>query len=261
MQAMSLTEEETEEVIKLQKLSKQYEGLIRTSRNPEQLKRSKIELKKIVDRLEELCPDGVPDNLGAPQQKSLSDAEKLQQYELLSQFSVEKASPNCDDKDVNMLSTILKVWEAEFAPANSDSHVKLEFSLSAERDSHYAILENMKRSLKTLVETIEDFHRATRDDFKAQLRDMKSRYTRHYLSEGMAFLKRLREFWKKIDDDIASGGQSCLNKEDDVRFNRKFEEATFFEGYTVAKVVSSSNLFLNEAIDSLNLPDIARKPL
>ena len=254
---MPLTEEEKLELQKLLKMDRQYAGIMRTSPNPEAKRRASIDLKKIRDRIDELCPDGVPETLTIPQvAPKQTVAEKLQQYEVLSQFSIQKTSLNCDDKDVNMLAMVLRVWEDEFAPATGDNHLKLEFSLAQERDSHFAILENLKRNLKQLTNTIEDFALATREDFKAQLHDMKLRYTRHYLSEGIAFLKRIKAFWEKVDEDIQNGGQSCLNPEEIIEFNRHFESATFLEGYSSSKVVHTSVVFITEAIDSLNLPDI-----
>ena len=257
---MLLTEEEELELKKLLKIDRQYAGIMRTSPNPEAKRRAGIDLKKVRDRIHELCPDGVPENLTITQAApKKTTAEKLQQYEILSQFSIQKTSLNCDDKDVNMLATVLRVWEDEFVPAIGDNHLKLEFSLSQERDSHFAILENIKRSLKQLINTIEDFALATREDFKAQLHDMKLRYTRHYLSEGIAFLKRIKQFWQKVDEDIQDGGQFCLNAEEIIEFNQRFESATFLEGYSASRVVSTSVVFITEAIDSLNLPDIPLK--
>lgn len=253
---MALTEEQTQEVLKLQRLDKQYEGLIRTSRNAEQQKRAKIELKKIRDRIDELCPDGVPADLNAVAAPVVSEADRLNSYTVLSKFSIQKASPNSDNNDVNLMYTVLQVWENEFIPGTGDGHLKLDFSLSSERDSHYAILENQKRYLKQLVDTVEDYAAATRDDFKLQLRDMKDRYTRHYLGEGATFLKRIREFWKKIHEDIQQGGHACMNKNDVVKFDRRFEGATFLEGYPVPKLVETAYIFVKEAIDALNLPDI-----
>ncbi len=253
---MALTEEQTQEVIKLQKLDKQYEGLIRTSKNAEQVHRAKVELKRIRDRIDELCPDGVPADLTSAPTPKLSEADRLRQYNVLSQFSIQKASPNCDNADVNLMHTILSVWENEFVPGTGDGHLKLDFSLSSERDSHYALLENNKRYLKSLTETVEDYAGATRDDFKLQLRDMKDRYTRHYLSEGATFLKRARDFWKKIHEDISNGGHACMNKQDTIKFDKRFEAATYLDNYEIPRAVEVAYTFLREAIDALNLPEL-----
>ncbi|MDH5716359.1 MAG: hypothetical protein OEZ22_01835 [Spirochaetia bacterium] len=258
---MSLTEEQKEEVKRLQTLAKQYEGIIKTSRNSEQLNRAKIDLKKIRDRIDTLCPDGIPANLLTEKNTSQKPNinQTIEKYEVLSRFSVEKASPHCEDDEINLLSSIIKVWEAEFLSALAESHIKLDFSTSNERDSHYATLENVKRQLKILTDTIEDYHAANREDMKLQLRDMKQRYTRHFLNEGALLIKKYHEFWKVVREDIVTGGNRCLNKDDKIEYNIKFEKPTFLEGLPVSQVIKISEQFLSEAISALRLPNIPSK--
>ncbi|MDH5719032.1 MAG: hypothetical protein OEZ13_00270 [Spirochaetia bacterium] len=256
---MSLTEEQKKEIIKLQNLAKQYEGIIRTSRNEVQLNRSKIDLKKIKDRIDELCPNGIPASLV---ERSSSHTEKvninrtIEKYEILSRFTVEKISPHCEDDEINLLASIFNVWEIEFLPALGESHIKLDFSMSNERDSHYSGIESFKRQLKVLIETIEDYHSAVRDDVKLQLKDMKQRHTRAFLNEGALLIKKYRDFWKIINNDIRTGGNRCLNKNDIVEFNLRFEKPTFLQGLPIPQVINMTEKFLVEAIDALRLPEI-----
>jgi len=261
---MAYTPEEIEEIQKLQKLVKQYEGLIRISRNTEQLNRTKVELKKIKDRLEILCPNGVPDNLviettlaGASSKRD--PHEILKSKPTLSDFPFQKACKHCDDVDVNLLHTILNVWEEEFVPAMGDAHIQLEFSLANERDAHYSNLENIKRQLKILVDTTEDYTNASKEDMKVQLREMRQRYTRHYLQEGYNFLKKIREFWNKLSNDVQSGGTLCMNKDDMIHFNKKFETATYLNGLSAKDIIVKGFIFLCEAIEILNIPSLPTK--
>lgn len=249
---MALTEEQKQELLKLQKVLKQYEGILRTSKNPEQISRTKKEIKKIQDQIEMIAPGGLSEDIVVSNRSSASPSVS---YVVLKDFPIQKASPTSDDEDVNLLHTILLAWEKEFLPAQGDSHTKLDFSLSVERDSHYTILENCKRHLKSLTDTIESYHQAGREDLKAQLRDMKQRYTRHFLQEGYQFLKKVKEFWKKVEDDINQNGMRCLNKDETIVFNKKFEQATYFQGKTVREMIKIVNIFLDEAIAALNIPE------
>jgi len=261
---MAYSEEELEEIQKLQKLIKQYEGLIRISKNVEQLTRTKRELKKIKDRLEILCPDGIPDNLVANSTSSASASshrspdEILNSKPALQDFSFEKACTQCDDTDVNLLHTVLKIWEEEFIPALG-AHVKLEFSLANERDAHYANLENIKRQLKILIDTSEDYVNSTNEDMKTQLREMKQRYTRHYLQEGYNFLKKIKEFWQQINEDAQSGGTLCMNKTEPILFNKQFETATYLHGVSATEAILKGYSFVNDAIEILNVPSLPKK--
>ena len=250
---MALTEDQKQEVLKLQKVLKQYEGILRTSRNPEQISRTKKEIKKIQDQIEMIAPGGLSEDILA---SSRSNLPPQPSYVVLKDFPIQRASPKSDDEDVNLLYTVLLAWENEFLPAQSDSHTKLDFSLGAERDSHYTILENCKRHLKSLVDTIESYHQTNREDLKAQLRDMKQRYTRHFLQEGYQFLKKMRDFWKKVEDDIRENGMRCLSKDETIVFDKRFEQATYFQGKKVREMVRITNIFLDEAIAALNIPEI-----
>ena len=260
---MELTNEQKEEVIRLDKLRKQYEGLIKTSRNADQLHRSKIDLKKIYDRLQELCPDGVPaslsggGNLTGSSPRNVND--RLVDYEILSEFKVGRITPNCDDDEINLLGMIMKIWEEEFIPALLDSHTKLDFSFSSERDSHYSILENLKRQQKLLINSIEDYSAASREDLKAQLREMKQRHARHLMHESAVFLKKVIQFWKTVKDDIQHGGMGCTNKNEEILFDRKFETATYLNHRTVERAISMAVTFLTEALEVLNLPELPVK--
>lgn len=260
---MALTEEQRQEAEKLLRLARQYEGIIRTSRNSEQLRRTKVELKKIRDQLETYFPDGLPEpgaslstpmNPAASQRKSVEDG--IQGYQVLSNIPINKASLHSEDDDVNVISSVLSFLEKEIMPSLTDRHVKLDFSLNAERDSHYSKLENVKRQLKILTDTLDDLNRATRDDMKLQLRQMKERYTRHFLHEAGMLIKTILGFWSKIDEDNQRGGNRCLNKDEEISYDRKFEEASFFEGKTVSQAIAMSVTLLQETLDFVAIPDL-----
>jgi hypothetical protein len=258
---MALTEAQQNELLTLQKLSRQYEGIIRTSRNPEQLNRAKIELKKIRDRMEAIAPGGAAEkflqNAVQPQppssrKKSIEDIG--QTYPTLGKMPMHRISPNSDEFEINVLGSVLTAWENTFYPALTK--IKLDFALSAERDSHFTILEGLKRQMKILCETIEDIPRAVREDSRAQLKEMRTRQQRQFLFDGGAFLKKLHEFWKAIYEDIQANGPKCFNKDDNIQIDTRLEASNFFQGKPVREAVRFTVMFLNEAIDALNLPDL-----
>lgn len=250
---MALTEAQKQEILKLQKILKQYEGILRTSRDPEQISRAKKEIKKIQDQIELIAPGGISEEELSTHQEQKKENKS---YLVLKDFPIQKASPFCDDPEVNLLNTALLVWEKEFVPAQGDLHTKLDFSWSQERDSHYAILENCKRHLKSLTDTLESYQKATREDLKMQLRDMRQRYTRHFLQEGGQFLRKLRDFWRKVQADIKENGTRCLNKDDTIYFDRKLEQATYFHNKKVREMVDITVTFLEEVLQELNIPEL-----
>ena len=257
---MTLSSNLTEELTKLKKLEKQYEGLIRTSRSAEQLQRTKVDLRKIKERIEELDPHGLFE--AAPQidsPKKSSNEPDFSKYALLKRFPMEKISPSSTDKDVNLMFTILRAWEGVFMTALFDKHVKLDYSLNNERDTYYALLSNCKRYERMFAETQEDYNTATRDDAKVQLLEMRRKYARQYLNEGAVFLRKLKDFWADIDEDIKGHGAKCTNRNELIDYDTRFEEHSFLNKQSVATVVQKSVVYLKEAIDVLRLPEIPKQ--
>ncbi len=258
---MSLSEAQKNELMTLQKLARQYEGIIRTSRNAEQQGKAKIELKKIRDKMESIAPGGSADQFlqenpgtttSGSRKKSIEDIG--QTYPTLGKLPMARISPNSDELEINVLGSVLSAWENTFYPALSK--VKLDFALSAERDSHFTVLESLKRQMKILSETIEDFHKAVREDSKVQLRDMRTRQQRQFMFDGGAFLKKIHEFWKSVYEDIQANGPKCFNKDDHIMVDTRLEVANFFQGKSVRETSRFTVMFLHEAIEALNLPDL-----
>ncbi|HRP68400.1 MAG TPA: hypothetical protein PLY93_02600 [Turneriella sp.] len=258
---MPLSEAQKTELLTLQKLARQYEGIIRTSRNADQQGKAKIELKKIRDKIEAIAPGGAADEFLAanPQQtggygrkKELEDLTST--YPTLAKMPMARITPNSDELEINILGSVLMAWESTFYPALGK--IKLDFALSAERDSHFTVLESLKRQMKILIETIEDVQRAVREDSKAQLRDMRLRQQGQFMFDGGSFLKKVYEFWKAVYEDIQANGPKCFNKDDSIIVDTRLEVANYFHGKSVRETARFTVMFLHEAIEALNLPDL-----
>ncbi len=261
---MPLTDAQQTELLNLQKLARQYEGIIRTSRNSEQQMKAKIELKKIRDRIESIAPGGAADQFLAGAAKTATTfgkrktlADVAEHHPTLGKMPMTQITPHSDELEINILGSVLNAWENTFYPALGK--IKLDFALSAERDSHFAVLETLKRQMKILGETIEDIVKALRDDSKAQLRDMRTRQERQFLIDGGAFLKKINEFWRNVYEDIQANGPKCFNKDDHIQVDSRLEAQNFFQGKSVRETARFTVMFLHEAIDALNLPDIPTK--
>lgn len=258
---MSLSEAQKTELLTLQKLARQYEGIIRTSRNADQQNKAKIELKRIRDKIESIAPGGEAEKFlqsnatVAPvfgKKKSIEDIG--QSYPTLGKMPMARITPNSDELEINVLGSVLNAWESTFYPALGK--IKLDFALSAERDSHFNILESLKRQMKILCETIEDIPRAVREDSKNQLKDMRTRQQRQFMFDGGTFLKKVHEFWRAIYEDIQANGPKCFNKDESIQVDSRLESSNFFQGKSVRETARFTVMFLHEAIDALNLPDL-----
>ena len=255
---MELTPGQRDEVLKLQKVIKQCEGILRISKDTSSISRTRDSLKQARERLDYLCPRGVPSDLIYEEKKvapKLSINEMFSGCVILSSFSVQKASLYCEDKEVNILTTVVRVWDSEFAPVLAGQHVKLDFSTSVERDSHFSVLENIKRQLKSVGDVISNFHFATGESAKMQLQEIKIRYTRNFLISGVAFIKQIKEFWSNVLKDIKQNGIQCLNVNDIIQIDPALEKPTYLNKKTVAKAIETACLFLEEGLELIRPPD------
>ena len=121
--------------------------------------------------------------------------------------------------------------------------------MSSERDSYYSVLANLKREIKVLSDITEDLHVAVREESKIQLRDMRSRHFRHFVTEGSSFFKKLHEFWSIVFNDINSGGNLCMNPEDIIQFDGKIKVSTFFNQKKISEAIEIAKVYTGEVID------------
>lgn len=260
---MSDTDKLQSEYIKLIKLKKQYEGVLRTTRNPSQQQRVSKDVQSIEHQIDHLKKQVSPEEFESWEEDSSSSPAAAKQnkafedYQNLSKVPMTSPGPGSDNKDVNMLYSVLVFFEEQFFPAISDNHIKLDFTLGQERDGFYNRLENCKRNLRNLQSTLEDMKLATREDQKSQLLDMKVRYSRYFMNEAATFFKALLNFWEPILEDIKEGGHRCMNPEDYVEINRKLEQPSLLDGVLVEKVIERLVVLIKELIDYLRLPDFS----
>lgn len=246
-----------QEVEKLKKLLRMYEGILRTSRNPEQISRVRKEIANIKRRLDQIAPgwEKEEEKVKAP---TSSFDEEISSSKILSRIERKKLSPSCDDEELNLGYTILVALEEEFFPALSGSKLKLDYARSVERDGFYPKIESLHRLFKTLGEIVEDYSKAIREDIKLQLKETKERQKRAALMELGELLRKLRDFVRFIRKDIEEGGNVCLNKEDVYSFER-YEKGHFLNGKKIPDGLKDIEAFLEESLRALNLPVISKE--
>ena len=263
------TDEQLAEIDKLLNYVKQMESIIRTSPSADQVARVKKQLSQYADRLSQMIPniDRMRINVSEIREKvGLTGASRAQASEArasapqagdrLARFQIEPASEHSTDPDVNFLSTVLKTIQREYWPVVSDQHCKMDFSNSAERDAIRTQMESAQRALKVLIETVEEYAGAEKQDFREQLLKMKNKQTRVFLIDTNGTLKKLREFLRKLEADIQSRGNIVMNREDVLKFNKKYEEAELLEGLSVGEGVVEFTRFVEQAVGRLNLPEM-----
>ncbi len=236
-----------EEIIKLIKFIKSMQTIIRTSPNQQQVERIKKDLYKYIKKLQSLVTDF------DPSKESISDLERriLNTYEkqeettktyydsLDKEFSwedlipIKKASPHCNDLDINFIFSTLDFILKEFWPVLSEQHIQLDFTHSQERQSIRLRLDDIQRELKTLLETIEDYALTESADFRDQLYKMKNKQIRLFLININEFYKLLRDFLKKLLSELDKRSGVIKNSDAIIKFNKDMDESTLLDGSSI----------------------------
>lgn len=267
---MPISNEDIQELQKLQKMVTQLENILKISNNEEQKQRVSKDLIKYRKRILEISPEGVPENLYSAPNKSEKHSEKEEKQQvndtnvdtinndILSNITILKMCPHSNDNEINLLATIINIMENDYLPILGESHIKLDFSHATERDNIFKYMENIRRNMKVLTETIEEFALADKQDFKEQLGRMKNKQSRIFISEAGDLFKNYKDFLQKLVIDAEAGGTVVTNLDEKIHFNPKFERSTMFEGVEVKKAIKQFYEFTKAALSNVNLPSMKR---
>jgi len=263
---MPLTQDQLLELQKLQKAVTQLESILKVSSNEEQRRRVSTDIKKYRDKMQQISPEGMPDDVhiasAASSTKPPTDAAKTATPKgkgILDSFPIMKISPSSNDTEINFIGTLVNVLDIEYLPILSDTHLKLDYSHATERDAVVKHMENMRRNLKVLTETIEEYAQAEKQEFREQLGRMKNKQSRIFISEAYDVFKKFKEFMEKLDKDMKEGGGVVMNIGEKIRFNNRFEKATLLEGKEISEAMKDFLNFTKEATEAINVPNMKSK--
>lgn len=258
---MALSSDQIVELQKLQRLLSLLERTHTAAKNDEQKKRVAKDIQKYKAKILAISPDGIPDNIHnavTPKPASASTASTADHISsktnILSNIAIMKISPHSHDAEINLIATLINVMETEYVPVLGDSHTKFDFSHATERDTVIKHLENIRRTMKVLTETIEEYALSEKQDFKEQLGRMKNKQSRIFISEAGELFKAFRDFLEKVEADMETGGVVVMNLGDKIHFNSRFERATILEGKDVGYCLRQFLEFTKAAMESVNIP-------
>jgi anion-transporting ArsA/GET3 family ATPase len=262
-----------EEIAKLIKFIKSMQLIIRTSPNKEQVERVKKDLYKYLKKLQSYVPDFDPlketiDQLekrifqdafsyDVPTQSKTTEETIEQSWDV--KIPLKKASPHCNDPEINFLASALEIIQREFWPVLTEQHIQLDFTHSQERQSIRLGFDEIQRELKSLLETIEDYALAESPDFRDQLYKMKNKQIRLFLINTNEFLKKLKDFLVRLLQDLDKRGSIIKNPNDTITFNPQFEEATWLNGYSIRSALTEFVDLIQFILKKINLPDFKQK--
>lgn len=260
---MALSQEQISELKKYQKILNQLEKILNVSNNEDQKKRVTKDIQKFKNRILMISPSGIPDTIQSfsrsepvednpgdlKQARSLKNAQSI-----FDNLVVMRVSPHSTDPEINFLSTIINLLEVEFLPILSDAHIKFDFSHISERNNVLKQFENIKRTVKVLIETIEEYASSDKQDFKEQMGRMKNKQSRVFISEASELFKAIKTFLDKILNDLAHGENIINNIDEIIKFNPKTEQGTILQGKQILESLETFSSFLEIALDNIAVP-------
>ncbi|MCZ8237921.1 MAG: hypothetical protein O9346_04490 [Leptospiraceae bacterium] len=255
---MPLSHEQIVEISRIQAIIRNLEKIKRESKDDFQTTRVSMDLDKYNKKMMEISPEGIPDNMESTvaKSKALKDNDPNIKHKMISQFPIMKITPNSHDREINQIGTLANVMDVEFMALLGDTHIKFDFSHQSERDTLFKHMENLRRNMKVLMETIEEFAAAEKQEFREQLGRMKNKQSRIFISEVFDVFKKTREFLEAVNKDLREGSSVIMNLDDPVKFNPRFEKASLLEGKTIPAALNDFLTFTKEAMDIINLPNM-----
>lgn len=257
---MPLSSEQITELKKYQKILNQLDKIQSVSNNEEQKKRVVKDIQKYKAKVLVISPSGIPDTIqsiytsDSRNEDSSSKGKKNNTQSLFDNLVIMRLCPHSTDQEINLLSTLINLFEAEYLPVISDAHIKFDFSTLNERNTVVKLFENIKRTVKVLIETIEEYASTDKQEFKEQMGRMKNKQSRVFISEASEFFKSMKAFIDKTLHDISQGENIINNIDEVIRFNAKTESATILQGKKIKDALSEISIFLETALSNISIP-------
>lgn len=263
---MALSAEQISELKKYQKMLSQLEKILSVSNNEDQKKRVSKDIEKFKSKILIISPSGIPDAIQSfnrseireSSDEEVSDKINIKVYKsvqsIFDNLVVMRISPHSTDPEINFISTIISLLEVEYIPVLGDSHIKFDFSHINERNAVVKQFENIKRTTKVLIETIEEYANSDKQEFKEQMGRMKNKQSRVFISEASELFKSIKTFIDKILEDLSKGENIINNISETIKFNPKTESGTILQGKQIRESLESMSAFLEIALSNISVP-------
>jgi hypothetical protein len=249
-----------EELKRLNRLIREFEGVFKSTRDPLQRERVSKELRKLKtykERLESFH-DIDPTQLAEP-----ARIDELEYFPHLKEALARRGGQGSalgkpveedyQDRELYHLALYLILFEGEFLSLLSETRLKMDFKHSLERDSFYHRFENLRLLLLDVKEDASrmDEYLGRKHEEDLRLRAFKKK--RNVILEADKFFRNLANFAGALNEDIVAGGAVCLNAADVLRFGRG-QDKKLLEGLTVEQALARLHELGKEVVSYLDVP-------
>jgi hypothetical protein len=245
-----------EELAKLERVIRQYEGVVRTTVDPAQQARVFEKLKALRmyrDKLQRTFEAS-----GGPEAAE-AEAEPPDPLEKYSYLALARSlcgpADEGSDRETAALTTYLRCFAAEYLVLLSQRQLKLDFKYSLERDGFYGRYRDLQRKLDDLrQELLKNERGEHRPELREEAHKRAFKMHRSVAVETHRFFKAIVAFASDLIEDIETDGFKCLNGTATVRFE-PVEGKRHLEGVRVVDALKQMRGYAAEVIEFLNLPE------
>jgi hypothetical protein len=244
-----------EELSRVVRVIRQYEGILRTASDPYLQDRARTKLAALrrrrehLERTFELDGDALEDSLSkrpepAPEGPYLALARSL--------CGVDE---NVHDAEVAALDTYIGCFGREFLVLLSERQLKLDFKHSLDRDNFYHRFQSVVRKMGDYKGDLAHLTaEETRSDLQHDIQRRSFKMRRGVVVEASRFFADVATFALELIEDVETDGYKCLNGGQTVRFDR-VEGRRHLEGIVVLDALKQIRAYSMEVVEFLNVPD------
>jgi len=246
------TNNPVDELKQINNAIKQYEVVLKTTKDSLQKQRVRKELAKLKDYREKF------EHVYSLVEESYDDdeANEFSGYPFLSQHLTFEYGGDIHDREVRGILAILHFFEKEFLPILTDRKTKLDFKYSLERDGFYHLYQDLMKRITDFEDEMKVINEGKyKESTLTEIKNRRLRKRRVLIIETDKLFRRCRHFTQEILDDIEKNGVACLNPDSIIHFDH-LEGLRFLEGMTVHESLSMLDAFAREVLDFFNLPEI-----
>ncbi|MDR2733793.1 MAG: hypothetical protein LBC99_04000 [Spirochaetota bacterium] len=253
---------------KLRQLSRQFELVLRTTKDPNQKKRVSVQLGQLQRNLAALEIGELSDEqvrrllrgqTQTPQQEEESSQEDrkdwTERFPLLAQISIQNASEEPGAQEINAIHSYFQHFENEYLPVLGSHQLKLDFSHSQRRDVYFNNFSSLQLAIKGYFQDLIDVShsRIMQNDQADRMRQIRRKTYMDLIMKCGEFVSNMYNFLGNLLSDCQAGGNLILNPDDTIKFDEIHGEREL-NNFTMLQGVERIYLFLGEFAEYLNVP-------
>ncbi len=183
---------------------------------------------------------------------------RADEYKILRNINIEKLNKFSINIEINSIWSYLNYFGKEYLGLLSEQNLKLDYGHSFQRDSFFTMYNQTIRALDDYGKILEEIDTAginSYKQYKESLLKAQSKEYRDIVLRTGRFLYSLKTFITEINGTGGDGNSNLLEPSKVVEIKG---ENSSINGLTAKGALADLDMFLNEFIDFLKIPDLKK---